>query len=81
MLEARSELDLAKEALGTERMRQLVVQHLDRHEPLVPHVMREIDRRRSPTADLPLQDIASGESFMKKWRDVEHGFPVCGGEG
>ena len=80
VLEARGELDLAKEALGTERMRQLVVQHLDRHEPLVAHVVREIDRRRSPTADLPLQDIASGERFMKKWRDVEHGFPVCGDE-
>ena len=80
MLKACGELDLAQKALCAERVRQLVVQHLDCDETLVPNVVRQVDRCRSTTADLALQDIAPGESLMEERRNVEHGYPVCGDE-
>ena len=81
MLKARGELDLAKKALSTERVRELRVQHLDCDEALVPNVVRQVHRRCAPTTNLTLQDIASGESFVEKRRNVEHGYPVVGGRG
>ena len=81
MLQAGRELDLAHEALRTQRVRQLMMQQLDRHQALVAHVMGEIHRCRSPTTNLPLQDIASGEGLVKSGRDIKHGLPVSDGTG
>jgi hypothetical protein len=70
VLQAGGELDLAHEALRAERVRQLGMQYLDRDEPLVAHVVREVYRGCTPTTDLPLQDVPSGEDVVQDRRDV-----------
>ena len=69
MLQSRGELDLAQEALRAERMRQLGVQHLDRDEPLVLDVVREIDGGGAATANLALQDVSAARGSRAAWRE------------
>jgi hypothetical protein len=70
VLEARREPDLAKEAPRPQGVRQLRMQHLHRDEPLVPDVVRQIDRRRTPAPDLAREDVASGDGVVEQRRNV-----------
>jgi hypothetical protein len=40
--------------------------------------MRQIHRRCSAATDLSFQDVASRESLVEEWRNIEHGYPVFG---
>jgi hypothetical protein len=82
---------IAQEALRADGVRQLRMQHLDRHEPLVALVAREVYRRRAPPADLALQRVASAaevssqdelprKNVVQGGRCVFHGWLRLGGE-
>ena len=54
MLEVRGRRDLGKEPLGADDRRQLGPEHLDRHAPVVPDVLRQVDGGHAALAELPL---------------------------
>jgi hypothetical protein len=58
MLEARGEPDLALEALGTDLLRELYSQKLERHGAIVAEVAREVDRRHPAAPQLSLDSVA-----------------------
>ena len=58
MLESCGELDLAKEALGSQARRQLGMEHLERHRPLVPEVLGEEDGGHAAAPELALDRVA-----------------------
>ena len=60
MLQPSRDLDLPEEAVGAETQRQLGVQDLDGHRPVVAYVLREIHRRHPTAPDLPVEVVALG---------------------
>jgi hypothetical protein len=58
VLEAGDRLDLALEALGTERVGQLGVQHLERHRTLVTEVVGQKDRGHATPPKLALETVS-----------------------
>jgi hypothetical protein len=70
VLELRSELDLLEEALGAEHRRELRVQHLDGHEPVVPHVLREPHGGHPTAAELALQRVTVGQRCLQLFDDL-----------
>jgi hypothetical protein len=58
MLEARRRSDLTQKAVGTEDRAELGVQHLDGDVPIVPGVVREVDRGHTPGTELALDDVS-----------------------
>ena len=72
MVQPRRDLDLAQEALGTERRGQLGPQHLDRHDPAMLDVVREVDRRHAPAPQLTLDRIATRERRPEARIDMGH---------
>ena len=65
MVEPRRDLDLAQEALRTDRRGQFGSQHFDRHEPMMLDVVREVDRRHAAVPQLALDRIATSERRPK----------------
>ena len=63
MLQPRGEPDLLQEPLGAERLGELRVENLERHEPVVPEVVRQVDRGHPPAAELALDGVAIPECF------------------
>ena len=61
MLQLGREADLALEALGADRGREVRVQHLDRHLALVLEVLREEDGGHAAPAELALDCVAVAE--------------------
>jgi hypothetical protein len=59
--ETRRDLDLAREPMGAEREGDVAAEELDRDEPALPEVLRQIDRRHPASADLALERIAPAE--------------------
>src|SRR5215472_3729900 len=55
--EARGDLDLAEEPLGTDRVRQRRVEDLERDLASVAKVVGEIDRGHAPASDLALDPV------------------------
>ena len=62
MVEAGRNGDLAQKTLGAERRGDLRAQDLDRHRPVMPLIMREIDRRHATAAELSLDAVPAGKS-------------------
>jgi hypothetical protein len=58
MLEARGDLDFPHKAVGAERMRQLLVQDLEGDRPIVPEIVRQVDRCHAPASELALEQVA-----------------------
>ena len=54
----RRDPDLPQEPLGPERRRQLGPQHLHRHRPPVPRVLRQVDHRHPARAQLAPDQVA-----------------------
>jgi hypothetical protein len=59
--QARREIDLTQEPLRTERRRDLVAEHFDRHFTVMLEIFRQIDRGHTATTELPLDRVAAGE--------------------
>jgi hypothetical protein len=77
MRENGRDLDFAKEPFGTERHRQLGPQDFDRHPPVVPEIVGEVDRSHSSPANLADYTIAGGQGSSKSLellRVVAHDF-------
>ena len=55
MLQPGGDLDLAEEAIAADRGGELGPQHLDRHLPVVPQVLGQIDRGHAAAAQLALE--------------------------
>ncbi len=69
MLQLGRELDLAQEALGAERGGELGAEHLERDQPLVPQVAREIDRGHAALPELALDGVAVGQRGLETSSD------------
>ena len=65
MTERGGELDLAEEAVGAERRRQLGVNDLERDRPLLPEVLSQVDRGHPAATDLALDAKAVGQGSLK----------------
>ena len=63
MLQPRREPDLLQEPLGAERLGELWVEDLERHQPVVPEVVRQVDRGHPPAAELALDRVAIAKGF------------------
>ena len=61
MRQSRRELDLAKESLGADRLRDVGTQHLDRDLTPVTQVVRAMDRGQSACPDLGVECVAVAE--------------------
>ena len=68
MLEPGGELDLALEALGAEAGGELGMEHLERDRPVVPEVLREVDRGHAPAPELALERVTALQRFTE-WRE------------
>ena len=53
-------LDLSLKAVGAKRDRQFRVQHLQRHRPVVPEIVGQIDRGHAAPAQLALEAVTLG---------------------
>jgi hypothetical protein len=72
MLQASSELDLAKEPLDSIGTAQLRPDHLHRNGTLVPEIAGEIDGGHAAGADLTLHRISAAESGAQAFGDIAH---------
>ena len=75
--EAGRDLDLADEPLGAERGGDVAPEDLDRDAPVLPEVLRQVDRRHSASADLALERIALPENGSGTY-DQDHELQRCG---
>jgi hypothetical protein len=48
------------------------MQNLERHQPIVLDVAREVDRGHPALAELPLEKVAASETFSELDGDVSH---------
>ena len=79
MLQVRGGGDLGEEALGTQRRREVGVQHLDRDLPVVLDVGGEIDGRHAAGAEFAVERVAAGEGGGEISAGVTHvGLPIVG---
>ena len=60
MIQSRGEADLALEAFGSQRRRQLGVEQLERHRAIVAQVAREVDGGHPAAPELALDTVAVG---------------------
>lgn len=74
MLQPGGKADLALEPLGAKRGRELRAKHLQRDRPVVPQVLREIDRGHASAAKLTLDPIAVGQRGLQQGPRVRHEF-------
>jgi hypothetical protein len=65
VLESGSELDLALEAFGAERVSQVRVQHLERDRPVVAQVLSEEDGGHAAVTELALESVGGGEGRLQ----------------
>src|SRR5439155_4402671 len=75
MGEARRDLDLAQEALGTEGGRQFGTEHLDRDAAAVFQVLGQVDRRGAPVAELPVDRVTIGQGGLQTRENLSHVVP------
>jgi hypothetical protein len=61
VLQIRGDLDFLQEALRAERFRELWFEHFEGNLPVVPQILREVDRGHATFAELPLDVVAAGE--------------------
>jgi hypothetical protein len=72
MSEIRSDLDLAHEAFGAERSRELGTQNLDGYSTTMFDILGEIDRRHPACAQLALDAVAVGEGYREAAGEISH---------
>ena len=72
MIELRGGLDLAEEALGAQRGRQLGAQYFDGHLALVFQVTSEVDRGHAAGAEFVLDGVAVRECCGESLYRITH---------
>ena len=72
MLQPGGELDLALEALGAERAREIGVQHLERDRPVVPQILGEEDGGHAAPPELALEGVRRGKRRLQLHPEVCH---------
>ena len=72
VLQPGGEADLALEALRPQRGGQLGVEHLERHRPVVPEVVGEVDDGHAPAAELALDRVAIPQSRAEIRQRIRH---------
>jgi hypothetical protein len=72
VLKAADHLYFALKPLGTERVGQLGMQHLERHAALVPEVMGKKHRRHAAPAKLAIEPVAVGQAMLDLLAEVCH---------
>jgi hypothetical protein len=65
MLEMGGDLDFPKEALRTERLGQFGMQDLERDEPTMLQVEREVHGGHAPAPQLRFDDVLAGEGLVQ----------------
>src|SRR5256884_6933105 len=73
VLQPGRNLDLAQEPLGAEGRRQLRVQDLDRHRPVVLQIVGQEHGGHAAASQLPLHRVAVSEGFAQGVEQVGHG--------
>jgi hypothetical protein len=63
MAQPCKDLDLAMKTICSKRRALFRLKNFERYGAVVPHVMREIDRRHSPAAQLTLEIVPAGEGI------------------
>ena len=72
MLQPGGEPDLALEALGTQRDRELGVEHLECHRAVVLEVAGQEDRSHAAAPELPLERVATAQPALELRLQVGH---------
>ena len=72
MLQAGGELDLAQEPVAAEADRDLGPQRLQGDEALVARVAREVNQRHPSTAQLPIDDVVTGQRGVQFCKGISH---------
>jgi hypothetical protein len=72
VLEPGGELDLALEAVVAEADGELGMEHLERHRPVVPQVLRKIDRGHTAAPELALERVTALQRFTKCRDRIRH---------
>ena len=72
VLQPGGEADLALEPVRPERGGQLGVEHLERHRPVVPEVLGEVDGGHAPAAELALDRVAVPQSRAEIRQGIRH---------
>jgi hypothetical protein len=75
VLEPGCQLDLTLEAFGTQRGRQLGMEHLQGDRTLVANVLGQIDRSHAATAELALDPVSIRQATLKLLPQVSHSRP------
>ncbi len=57
----RGDLDFLQEALRAERFREFWFEHFEGNIPVVPQILRDVDRGHPTFAERPLDVVAAGE--------------------
>jgi hypothetical protein len=70
VLEPGGRADLAEEALGPEGGRELGVENLECHWPVVPEVVGKVHGRHAAPAELALDPVAVSQGCLKAAGDV-----------
>ena len=65
VLQPGGELDLALEALGAQRAREIGVEHLERDRPVVPQILGEEDGGHAAPPELALEGVRRGKRRLR----------------
>jgi len=67
MLQARRDGNFPEEPLRPERARQLVMEHLEGDRPVMPKVLRQVDRGHAPAPEFALERVAVGQCRLQSF--------------
>ncbi len=73
MRQAGDRLDLTQETVGTQRMREVGLEHLESDSPPVTQVACEVDCGHAAAPELALEDVAAGQGIGERRVDCGHG--------
>jgi hypothetical protein len=78
VLESRGCLDFTQEALGAERVRQLLMQDLQGDRPVVAEVVGQVHCRHASAAEFALQRVTVAERLSELGGWCGHQIPMVG---
>ena len=78
MLELRGKRDLAAETLGTQRLGQIRIQHLERDLTLMLAVFGQEDRCHAAVADLAVHLVLRSKRLPEAFQDVNRCHALSG---
>ena len=72
MLQSGGELDLTQEPLAAEGDGDLWAERLERDEPLMPRVAREVHERHAAASQLTVDDVVRRERGIQLHKGISH---------